>query len=115
LCYFIPEKQRKDLWEAIETGNYPEWELGFQIIEEKDENNFDFDILDCTKVIPEELVPIQYIGKMTLNRNPDEFFTETEQVAFCTQNVVPGIDFSDDPMLLARNFSYLGTYAVPCD
>lgn len=104
-----PDFHRKDLWQAIEAGDYPEWELGLQIIPEEDEHTFDFDILDATKVIPEALVPVQIVGKMTLNRNPDNFFTETEQVAFCPANIVPGIEFSDDPLLQGRVFSYLDT------
>ena len=101
-----PDFHRRDLWESIEKGNYPEYELGVQIIEEADESSFDFDILDSTKLIPEELVPVQPIGKMVLNRNPDNFFAETEQVAFRPSNVVSGIDFSDDPLLQGRLFSY---------
>lgn len=104
-----PDFHRRDLFDAIETGVYPEYELGVQVIPEADEDKFDFDLLDCTKLVPEELVPIEYIGRMVLNRNPSEFFTETEQVAFCTQHVVPGIGFSDDPMLQGRNFSYFDT------
>jgi catalase len=104
-----PDFHRRDLWEAIETGQYPEWELGLQVIEEKDEHRFDFDLLDPTKLIPEELVPVQIVGKMTLNRNPDNYFSETEQVAFCASHVVPGIDFSNDPLLQGRLFSYLDT------
>jgi catalase len=104
-----PDFQRRDLWESIEKGNYPEYELGVQIIEEEDELKFDFDILDSTKLIPEELVPVQPVGKMTLNRNPDNFFAETEQVAFRPSNVVSGIDFSDDPLLQGRLFSYHDT------
>lgn len=104
-----PDFQRRDLWESIEKGNYPEFELGIQIIEEEDEHKFDFDILDSTKLIPEELVPVRAIGKMILNRNPDNFFAETEQVAFQPSNVVPGIDFSDDPLLQGRLFSYHDT------
>ncbi len=104
-----PDFHRKDLWQAIEAGDYPEWELGLQIIPEKDEHAFDFDILDATKLIPEALVPVQLVGKMTLNRNPDNFFAETEQVAFCPANIVPGIEFSDDPLLQGRVFSYLDT------
>jgi catalase len=100
---------RRDLWDAIARGDFPEWELGLQIIEEKDEQAFDFDLLDATKLVPEELAPVRPVGKLTLNRNPDNFFAETEQVAFCTANVVPGIDFSDDPLLQMRNFSYLDT------
>jgi catalase len=100
---------RRDLWDAIETGQYPEWELGFQIVPEEDEHKFDFDLLDPTKLIPEEMVPVQRIGKMTLNRNPDNFFAETEQVAFHPGHVVPGIDFTNDPLLHGRLFSYTDT------
>ena len=91
---------------------YPEYELGIQVIEEEDEFNFDFDILDATKIWPEEEVPVKFIGKMTLNRNPDNFFAETEQVAFCPANVVPGIDFTNDPLLQGRLFSYLDTQLI---
>ncbi len=104
-----PDFHRKDLWQAIEAGDYPEWELGLQIIEEEDEHAFGFDILDATKLIPEALVPVHKVGKMTLNRNPDNFFAETEQIAFCPANIVPGIEFSDDPLLQGRVFSYLDT------
>ncbi|KAF2196674.1 catalase-domain-containing protein [Delitschia confertaspora ATCC 74209] len=104
-----PDFHRKDLWEAIENGAYPKWKFGIQVIPEAQENDFEFDILDATKVWPEELVPIRYIGQLELNRNPDEFFPETEQVAFCTSHVVPGIGFSDDPLLQGRNFSYFDT------
>ena len=104
-----PDFHRRDLWEAIECGNYPEYELGLQIIPEKDEHAFDFDLLDPTKLVPEELVPVRRVGKMTLDRNPANFFAETEQIAFCVGNVVPGIDFSNDPLLHARLFSYLDT------
>ena len=107
-----PDFHRRDLWEAIENGDYPEWELGVQIVEEKDEHKFDFDLLDPTKIIPEELVPVRRIGKMTLNRNPDNFFAETEQVAFHTGNIVPGIDFTNDPLLQGRLFSYLDTQLI---
>lgn len=100
---------RRDLWEAIDSGQFPEWELGLQIIPEEDEHKFDFDILDPTKLIPEEMVPVQRIGKMTLNRNPDNFFAETEQVAFHPGHVVPGIDFTNDPLLQGRLFSYTDT------
>ncbi|MFJ7882695.1 catalase HPII [Pseudomonas sp. NPDC096917] len=100
---------RRDLWESIETGDYPEWEFGVQIISEEDEHKFEFDILDPTKLIPEELVPITPLGKMVLNRNPDNFFAETEQVAFCPGHIVPGIDFSNDPLLQGRLFSYTDT------
>ena len=100
---------RRDLWEAIESGNFPEWNFGVQIIKEKDEFKFDFDLLDPTKLIPEELVPVQIIGKMVLNRNPENFFAETEQIAFHPGHVVSGIDFSNDPLLQGRLFSYLDT------
>jgi catalase len=93
-------------------GDYPEYEFGVQIIEEEDEFKFDFDILDPTKIWPEEEVPVKFIGKMTLNRNPDNFFAETEQIAFCPSNVVPGIDFSNDPLLQGRLFSYLDTQLI---
>ncbi len=101
--------QRRDLWEAIETGDYPEWELGVQIVPEADEHKFDFDLLDPTKIIPEELVPVTPLGKMVLNRNPDNFFAELEQVAFCPAHIVPGIDFTNDPLLQGRLFSYTDT------
>jgi len=104
-----PDWLRRDLWEAIETGAYPEWEFGVQVIEASEEHGFNFDILDATKLWPEELVPVQRIGKLTLNRNPDNFFAETEQVAFHLGHLVPGIDFSDDPLLQGRLFSYLDT------
>lgn len=100
---------RQDLWEAIESGNYPEWELGVQIIPEADEHKFEFDLLDPTKLVPEELVPVTLIGKMVLNRNPDNFFAETEQVAFHPGHIVPGIDFTNDPLLQGRLFSYTDT------
>ena len=104
-----PDFHRRDLWEAIENGAFPEWELGVQIIPEEDEHKYDFDLLDSTKLIPEELVPVIRIGKMTLNRNPDNFFAETEQVAFHLGHVVPGIDFTNDPLLQGRLFSYTDT------
>ena len=104
-----PDFHRRDLWEAIENGDYPEWELGVQIVEEKDEQSFDFDLLDPTKIIPEEIVPVKKIGRLTLNRNPENFFAETEQVAFHVGNIVPGIDFSNDPLMQGRLFSYLDT------
>jgi catalase len=100
---------RRDLWESIEMGDYPEWELGVQIVAEEDEHKFDFDLLDPTKIIPEEMVPVTPLGKMVLNRNPDNYFAETEQVAFCPGHVVPGIDFSNDPLLQGRLFSYTDT------
>lgn len=104
-----PDFHRRDLWEAIEQGNFPGWLFGIQVLEEADEFKFDFDPLDPTKVWPESLIPVQIFGKMVLNRNPDNFFAETEQVAFCPANVVPGIDFSNDPLLQGRLFSYLDT------
>ena len=100
---------RRDLWEAIEAGAYPEWELGVQVFTEKDAERFSFDVLDATKLIPEELVPVKPIGRLVLNRNPDNFFAETEQVAFGTQNIVRGIDFSNDPLLAGRIHSYFDT------
>ena len=100
---------RKDLWEAIEEGNYPQWDLGVQLIPVEDEQKFSFDILDPTKLIPEEVVPVKIIGTMTLNRNPENFFAETEQVAFDPGRLVPGIDFSNDPLLQGRVFSYADT------
>lgn len=100
---------RRDLWESIEAGDYPEYELGVQLIPEEDEFKFDFDLLDATKLIPEKLVPVEIIGKMVLNRNPDNYFAETEQVAFHPGHVVPGIDFSNDPLLQGRLFSYTDT------
>jgi catalase len=100
---------RRDLWDAIEAGQYPEWELGVQIVPEKDEHKFEFDLLDPTKLIPEEMVAVQIIGKMTLNKNPENFFAETEQVAFLPGHIVPGIDFTNDPLLQGRLFSYRDT------
>ena len=104
-----PDFHRRDLWEAIEAGEYPEWELSFQIFTEEQAERFSFDILDPTKIIPEELVPLTPVGRMVLNRNPDNFFAETEQVAFCTAHIVPGIDFSNDPLLAGRIHSYVDT------
>ncbi|TDL23686.1 catalase-domain-containing protein [Rickenella mellea] len=104
-----PDFHRKDLQEAIDSGAPPKWTFGIQVIPEANEHDFDFDILDATKVWPEELVPFQPIGELVLDRNVDEFFPETEQVAFCTSHVVPGIGFSDDPLLQGRNFSYFDT------
>lgn len=104
-----PDFHRRDLWEAIENGAFPEWELGVQLIPEADEHKFEFDLLDPTKLVPEELVPVQRIGKLTLNRNPDNFFAETEQVAFHPGHVVSGIDFTNDPLLQGRLFSYTDT------
>ncbi|WP_199119774.1 catalase [Pedobacter sp. ASV28] len=107
-----PDFHRRDLWEAIQTGNFPEWELGIQVVAEADEHQFDFDLLDPTKLIPEEVIPVQRIGKLTLNRNPDNFFAETEQVAFHVGHVVPGIDFTNDPLLQGRLFSYTDTQLI---
>lgn len=104
-----PDFHRRDLWEAIENGAFPEWEFGVQLIPEENENDFDFDLLDPTKLVPEELVPVQIIGTLTLNRNPDNFFAETEQIAFHPGHLVPGIDFSNDPLLQGRLFSYTDT------
>jgi len=100
---------RRDLWEAIEAGAYPEWELALQTFTEEQAEAFSFDVLDPTKIVPEELVPLRPVGKMVLNRNPDNFFAETEQVAFATHHIIPGIDFSNDPLLQGRNHSYLDT------
>jgi catalase len=104
-----PDWLRRDLWDAIESGDYPEFELGVQIVAEEDEFKFDFDLLDSTKLLPEELVPVRRIGKMVLNRNPANFFAETEQAAFHPGHVVPGIDVTNDPLLQARLFSYVDT------
>ncbi|TDH61818.1 catalase [Dankookia rubra] len=104
-----PDFHRRDLWNAILAGDYPEWELGLQLFDEDFADRFDFDVLDATKIIPEELVPVRRVGRLVLDRVVDNFFAETEQVAFCTQNIVPGIDFSNDPLLQGRNFSYLDT------
>ncbi|MCR4033816.1 MULTISPECIES: catalase [Flavobacterium] len=104
-----PDFHRQDLWEAIENGNFPEWELGVQIIPNEDEHKYDFDLLDPTKIVPEELVPVTIIGRMVLNKNPENFFAETEQIAFHPGHVVPGIDFSNDPLLQGRLFSYTDT------
>lgn len=100
---------RQDLWEAIDKGNYPQWDLGVQLIPEEDEEKYSFDILDPTKLVPEELVAVQIVGTMTLNRNPENFFAETEQAAFDPGRLVPGIDFSNDPLLQGRIFSYMDT------
>jgi len=104
-----PDFNRRDLWEAIGIGDYPEYELCVQLFSEEQAAGWDFDILDATKIIPEEIIPLKPIGRMTLNRNPDNFFAETEQVAFHVGHLVPGIDFSDDPLLQGRLFSYLDT------
>ena len=104
-----PDFHRRDLWDAITQGDFPEWELGLQLFDEDFADRFAFDVLDPTKIIPEEEVPVRRVGRLVLDRVVDNFFAETEQVAFCTQNVVPGIDFTNDPLLQGRNFSYLDT------
>ena len=104
-----PDFHRRDLWEAIEAGAYPEYELGVQIFTEEQAEGFTFDVLDATKIVPEELVPVVPVGRLVLNRNPDNFFAETEQVAFCTAHIVPGIDFTNDPLLAGRIHSYVDT------
>jgi catalase len=104
-----PDFHRRDLWEAIEAGAYPEYEFGLQIFTEEQAERFSFDVLDPTKIVPEELVPVTPIGKMVLNRNPDNFFAETEQVAFCAAHIVPGLDFTNDPLLAGRIHSYTDT------
>jgi catalase len=106
---YDPDFHRRDLWDAIDSGAYPEWEFGVQLIPEEDQLKYDFDPLDPTKIVPEEVIPVRRIGKLTLNRNPDNFFAETEQVAFDVGNLVPGIDFSNDPLLQGRAFSYVDT------
>ncbi|MBF6209763.1 catalase [Nocardia puris] len=107
-----PDFHRRDLWDTIEAGDFPRWELGVQLVPEDREFDFDFDLLDATKIIPEEQVPVRPVGELVLDRNPDNFFAETEQVAFHTANVVPGIDFTADPLLQMRNFSYLDTQLI---
>ena len=104
-----PDFHRRDMWNAIEDGNFPEWELAVQLFDEAFADKFDFDVLDSSKLIPEEVIPLKVVGRMVLDRNVDNFFAETEQVAFCTSHVVPGIDFTNDPLLQGRNFSYLDT------
>ncbi len=104
-----PDFHRRDLWNAIQAGDFPEWELGLQLFDDAFADKFPFDILDATKLIPEELIPIRRVGRLVLDRCVDNFFAETEQVAFCTQNIVPGVDFTNDPLLQGRNFSYLDT------
>ena len=104
-----PDFHRRDMWNAIKAGDYPEWELGMQLFDDDFADRFDFDILDATKLIPEEEVPVRIVGRLVLDRCVDNFFAETEQVAFCTQNIVPGVDFTNDPLLQGRNFSYLDT------
>ena len=100
---------RRDLFDAINSGNYPEWELGMQLFDQKKADALPYDVLDATKLIPEEVIPIKIVGRMVLNRNPDNFFAETEQVAYCPANIVPGVDFTNDPLLQGRLFSYLDT------
>ncbi|MGW9949839.1 catalase [Rhizobium leguminosarum] len=104
-----PDFHRRDLWQSIQSGAFPEWELCVQLFDQDFADTFDFDILDPTKIIPEEILPVKPIGRLVLDRMPENFFAETEQVAFMTQNVPPGIDFSNDPLLQGRNFSYLDT------
>ncbi|WP_339638380.1 catalase, partial [uncultured Sulfitobacter sp.] len=104
-----PDFHRRDMWDAIDAGDYPQWDLGIQVFDDEFADNFEFDILDATKLIPEEQVPVRIIGTLTLDANVDNFFAETEQVAFCTQNIVRGIDHTNDPLLQGRNFSYLDT------
>ena len=104
-----PDFHRRDLWEAIESGDFPEWEFCLQTFTQEQADSFDFDVLDATKLVPEELIPLRVVGRMVLDRNPTNFFAETEQVAYCTANVVPGIDFTNDPLLQGRLFSYLDT------
>ncbi|MFD2366608.1 catalase [Pseudoduganella sp. GCM10020061] len=104
-----PDFHRRDLWEAIEAGEFPEYELGLQVFTEEEAEKFGFDVLDPTKIVPEEMVPLRPVGRMVLNRNPDNFFAETEQVAFCTAHIIPGIDFSNDPLLQGRIHSYVDT------
>jgi catalase len=104
-----PDFHRRDIWNAIEAGNFPEWELGVQLFDEEFASSFEFDVLDATKLIPEEVLPLKIIGKMVLDRNVDNYFAETEQVAFATTDVVPGIDFTNDPLLQGRNLSYIDT------
>jgi catalase len=109
ICGADPDFHRRDLWEAIEAGEYPQWELGVQVFTEEQAGKFSFDVLDATKIVPEELVPVTPVGRLVLNRNPDNFFAETEQVAFCTAHIVPGLDFSNDPLLAGRIHSYVDT------
>ncbi len=104
-----PDFHRKDLYQAIDSGDLPQWDLAVQVFDEEFADSFDFDVLDATKIIPEELVPLRVIARLTLDRVVDNVFAEVEQAAFCTQNVVPGIDFTNDPLLQGRNFSYLDT------
>lgn len=107
-----PDFHRRDLWYAIHEGNFPEWELGLQLFDEEFARKFEFDVLDATKIIPEETIPLRFVGKLVLDRNVDNFFAETEQAAFCVRNVVPGIDFTNDPLLQGRIFSYQDTQLI---
>ena len=104
-----PDFHRRDLWESIERGDFPEWELALQVFDQATADKLDFDVLDPTKLIPEEIIPLRIVGKLVLNRNADNFFAETEQVAFLPTNIVPGIDFSNDPLLQGRLHSYQDT------
>ncbi len=104
-----PDYQRRDLFDAIHRGDFPEWELGIQAFDEEFADSLPFDVLDPTKIIPEEVLPVRMIGRMVLDRYPNNFFAETEQVAYCPANIVPGIDFTNDPLLQGRLFSYLDT------
>src|ERR1700739_2005377 len=107
-----PDFHRRDLWNAIQSGDFPEWELGLQLFDDAFADKFDFDVLDATKLIPEEILPLRIVGRLVLDRNVDNFFAETEQVAFCVRNVVPGIDFTNDPLLTWRMFSYQDTQLI---
>jgi catalase len=104
-----PDFHRRDLWDAITTGDFPQWDLAVQVFDEAFADEFDFDVLDATKLIPEEVLPVRVIARLTLDRVVDNMFAENEQVAFGTHNVIPGVDFSNDPLLQGRNFSYLDT------
>jgi len=104
-----PDFHRRDLFESIDRGDFPEWELGLQLFDQKTADELPFDVLDATKIIPEEVIPVRIVGRLVLDRNPDNFFAETEQVAYCPANIVPGIDFTNDPLLQGRLFSYLDT------
>src|SRR6202050_2549400 len=109
ICGADPDFHRRDLWDAITAGDFPEWELGLQLFDDEFAERFDFDVLDATKLIPEEELPVRRVGRLVLDRLPENFFAETEQGAFWPQNIVPGIDFTNDPLLQGRNFSYLDT------
>ena len=104
-----PDFHRRDLFEAIDRGDFPEWELGLQLVRRGVRRRLPYDVLDATKIIPEEVLPVRVVGRLVLDRNPDNFFAETEQVAYCPANIVPGIDFTNDPLLQGRLFSYLDT------